>query len=58
MAKTPRWKKWLSHIIELELEKIESGYGHTLSLCLSDGRFQLNAENAIYSWEDKYDNFF
>ncbi len=58
MTTIPRWKKWLSHIIELELEKIETGYGHTLSLCVSDGRFQLNAENAIYSWEDKYDNFY
>lgn len=58
MAAIPFWKKWLSHLIELELEQIETDYGHTLSLCLSDGRFQLNAENAIYSWEDKYDNFY
>lgn len=54
----PVWKKWLSHFIELELEQLDSHYGHTLSLCLSDGRFQLNTDRAIYSWEDKYDNFF
>lgn len=54
----PFWKKWLSYIIEIELENLESDYGHDLSLCLSDGRFQLNAHKAIYSWEDKYDNFY
>ena len=44
--------------MEFELEKIDSDYGHNLSICLSDGRLQLTADRAIYSWEDKYDNFF
>ena len=52
------WQKILSYIIEVELERVESEHGHDLSLCLSDGRFQLNAKRAIYSWEDKYDNFY
>lgn len=51
------WKKICSYLIEFELERVESDFDHELSLCLSDGRFQLNAANAIYSWEDKYDNF-
>lgn len=58
MAKIPIWKRWLSHIIEFEIEKLDSDYGHELSLCISDGKLQLNAERAIYSWEDKYDNFY
>ena len=57
-VKIPFWKRWLSYLIEYELECLESDHGHELSLCLSDGRFQLNSQNAIYSWEDKYDNFY
>jgi len=59
MKKTIRWwQKALSYIMEIELERVESEHDHDLSLCLSDGRFQLNARRAIYSWEDKYDNFY
>ena len=54
----PFWKRWLSHIIEMELENLESEHDHQLSLCLSDGKIQLNADKAIYSWEEKYDNFY
>ncbi len=58
IVRIPFWKRWLSYIIEYELEQLESEHGHPLSLCLSDGKFQLNAHKAIYSWEDKYDNFY
>lgn len=43
--------------MEFELERLESEVSGELSVCVSDGRLQLNANNAIYSWEDKYDNF-
>jgi spermidine synthase len=56
--KIPFWKKWLSYFIEFELERVESVFSNDLSLCLSDGKIQLNTEKAIYSWEDKYDNFY
>jgi len=53
----PWWKYLLSYFMEFELEKLESQHSGELSVCVSDGRLQLNAERAIYSWEDKYDNF-
>ncbi len=53
----PWWKYLLSYFIEIELEKLDSAISGELSVCVSDGRLQLNAKNAIYSWEDKYDNF-
>ncbi len=53
----PWWKHLLSYFIEIELEKLDSEISGPISVCLSDGRMQLNAKRAIYSWEDKYDNF-
>ena len=51
------WKYLFSYFIEIELEKIHSELSGDLSVCISEGRLQLNADKAIYSWEDKYDNF-
>ena len=55
--KIPWWKYLLSYFIEIELEKVSSEISGDLSVCISEGRLQLNAKKAIYSWEDKYDNF-
>ena len=54
----PRWKFWLSHLFDYHLESRESELNDTLHLILSKGRFQLYTENAIYSFEDLYDNFY
>lgn len=54
----PFYKKWLSYLYEIELERLPSLYDYDLSLCISDGKIQLNADTAIYSWEEKYDNFY
>ncbi len=54
----PKWKFWLSYLFEIHLESRESEINDTLHLILSRGRFQLYTENAIYSFEDLYDNFF
>lgn len=54
----PKWKFWLSYLFEIHIESRESEINETLHLILSRGRFQLYTENAIYSFEDLYDNFF
>jgi len=54
----PIWKFWLSYLFEMHLESRESEINETIHLILSRGRFQLYTENAIYSFEDLYDNFF
>lgn len=58
MSKMNWWNHLLSYIMEVEIERVESEFGYDLSLCISNGRLQLNANQAIYSWEEKYDNFY
>ncbi len=58
MTHIPLWKKWLSHITDVHLESHESAINPSLHLALVKGRLQLCTDNAIYSFEDKYDNFF
>jgi predicted membrane-bound spermidine synthase len=53
----PRWKYWLSFIKEVRLEELESEYHSILAINLYKGRYQLCCERAIYSFDDKYDNF-
>ncbi len=53
----PRWKKWLSHITPLTLEETGSDLNPELTVALSKGRVQLLAGEAIYSWDDLYQNF-
>ncbi len=52
-----RWKKYLSYLWEVPLEQTSSPYNETLSVCLRRGRRQLCTANAIYSYDDLYDNF-
>jgi spermidine synthase len=53
----PRWKKWLSHLTPLTLELAASDQNPELTVALSRGRVQLLSGDAIYSWDDLYQNF-
>ncbi len=53
----PGWKKLLSYFSEIRLEETYSEYHPLLVVNLVNGRYQLCCEKAIYSYDDKYDNF-
>ncbi len=55
--KQARWKKWLSHLVEIHIESTSSEHNPHLYVSLVKGRYQLSTANAIYSYEDLYDNF-
>lgn len=50
-------KTILSYFSDISLEKSASAYNPYLEVLLVKGRHQLITKNAIYSFEDKYDNF-
>ncbi|MCF8236802.1 MAG: hypothetical protein K9I85_01490 [Saprospiraceae bacterium] len=52
-----RWKRWLSHLMEIEIEHLSSDLHESLTVSLIKGRIQLYADKAIYSFEDLYSNF-
>lgn len=53
----PVWKKWLSSVMPITLERASSAHNPELSVVLDRGRLQLLSGNAIYSWDDLYHNF-
>ncbi len=53
----PRWKKLLSYVKEISLEKTSSLSNPYLEVLLVKGRHQLVTKDAIYSYDDKYENF-
>jgi len=53
----PWWKKTLSYLTDVSLEKTSSPYNKHLEVSLKNGRLMLSTHNAIYSYSDKYDNF-
>ncbi|MBK8426044.1 MAG: hypothetical protein IPL27_08815 [Lewinellaceae bacterium] len=55
--KIPRWKKWLSHLTPITIEETASEHNPELTVALSRGRLQLLSGDAIYSWDDLYQNF-
>ena len=55
--KIPLWKRILSHFKQIRLEHTGSVYNPYLEVLLVEGRKQLNTREAIYSFDDKYDNF-
>ncbi|WP_020536080.1 spermidine synthase [Lewinella cohaerens] len=57
MEKIPRWKIWLSYLLELHVESAESDYNPYLYVSLRRGRYQLSTANAVYSYGDLYTNF-
>jgi len=54
----PKWKRWLSYLMEVHLESSSSEHNEELHVSLSKGRLQLSTANAIYSYADKYENFY
>lgn len=54
----PKWKKWLSYLMEIHLESSSSEHNEELHISLNNGRLQLSTANAIYSYADKYQNFY
>ena len=55
--KIPIWKKYLSYFKDVSLEQTSSPYNAFLEVLLVNGRRQLTTEDAIYSYDDKYENF-
>jgi len=53
----PKWKYWLSYLTEIHVESCPSKINPHMYVSLSKGRVQLSTENAVYSYEDRYDNF-
>jgi len=53
----PLWKKLLSYIQEVHIESTSSVFNPQLYVSIKNGRTMLSTDNAIYSYEDKYDNF-
>ncbi len=53
----PRWRILLSYLADQYIEALPSDVSGTVSLLLCRGRLQLCSENAIYSYDDLYDNF-
>ena len=52
------WKRFLSHLWEIEVENCSSSHNPELSVSLLRGRYQLCTSNAVYSHADLYKNFF
>ncbi len=57
IMKQPLWKRLLSYLFELHIESTSSEHNPHLYVSLRKGRYQLSTANAIYSFEDLYDNF-
>lgn len=53
----PAWKRWLSYLWEVRLERTSSDLNPQLNVSLVRGKFQLSTQNAIYSFDEAYDNF-
>ncbi len=53
----PLWKKYLSYFKDVPLDHRYSEKNGELTLLLVRGRYQLCTTNAIYSFDDLYDNF-
>ena len=56
MSKT-FWRKFFSYFGELHVESSPSTHNPHLYVSLRRGRYQLCTAHAVYSYEDRYDNF-
>lgn len=52
------FRRWLSYLWEQEIQTTSSTFNPYLEVTMSRGRYRLNTENATYSFEDLYDNYF
>ena len=57
MVNPPKWKKWLSYLVEQHVESVEGTLNPSLHVSLVNGRYQLSTDTAVYSFDDLYDNF-
>ena len=55
--KIPKWKKWLSYLMEWHIESAPSPINPHLYVSLKKGRYQLCTANAVYSYDELYNNF-
>ncbi len=53
----PWWKKLFSYFTDIELDYRSSTHNKDIELLLVRGRLQLCCDDAIYSYDDLYDNF-
>ncbi len=51
------WTRLLSYIVKVPVSKAESMHDGSLYVDLVNGRLQLSTDQAVYSFDDKYDNF-
>lgn len=56
--KQPLWKRILSYVYEVPIESATSIYNDELNVLLVKGQYQLVTPEAIYSYGNRYDNFF
>lgn len=54
----PRWKKWLSYLKDIVIDSEISVHNGEMFVVLSKGRILLATEEAVYSWDDLYSNFY
>jgi spermidine synthase len=54
----PYWKYLYSYLRPIIIEETESELNPYLAVAIEKGRLQLLSGNAIYSWDDLYDNFY
>lgn len=52
------WKKWLSFLFPIHLESVRSDFNESLDLSLVNNRLRLTTLDAIYSFDDRYYNFY
>lgn len=57
IGKANFWQRIGSYLAEITLEQSGSAHNEHLEVILKNGRYQLCTENAIYSYDDRYDNF-
>lgn len=57
MNSEPFWKRGLSYLWDIQIESAESDFNPELHISLRRGRYQLCTTHAVYSYEDRYDNF-
>ncbi len=54
----PFWKHIVSYFYEFRIEAVEGEHNPYLEVVYSKGRYRLDTENAIYSYENLYTNFY
>lgn len=56
-SRIPFIKKWLSYISPQHVQSLASSKHDNVDIFVDKGRLQLSTANAIYSFDDLYDNF-